>query len=462
MNRTLVHILLGTLIAMPVRAQEAHENPKGDSEVVSLLQNLIQIDSTNPPGNETAVANYLHEYLAGRGIESKVIESAPGRGNIIARIKGTGTKPPLILLGHLDVVPARPEEWDIPPFAGRVEDGVVWGRGAIDMKGMVAMEIIAFLKAAGEKLEGDLVFVGVADEEAGGEYGAKFLIDKFWEEVKGGIVLNEGSIGLDQDGATLYPIQVAEKGVLWLKLTAHGTSGHGSMPYADNPVLHLTQALHRITHYQAPVTTTPVTREFLKRRSAKLPWPQRVVSRLLAIPGLDRIIGPLFRGEIAKHSRLYAMLTDTIAPTMLQAGYKVNVIPDEATATIDARLLPGQSREAFLKRLRKLAGPHVTIEVLSASEPTATDRNDPFYTMIEQVLRDANHEAVIAPYLSPGATDSRFFREKGVPCFGLIPVVVTPDELSGLHGKNERVKITQLELGTDILSDIIHRYLATP
>jgi acetylornithine deacetylase/succinyl-diaminopimelate desuccinylase-like protein len=256
----------------------AAEQEKPRQEVGRLLQELIRIDSTNPPGNEMAVACYLHDLFVAHGIESKVIESAPGRGNVIARLRGSGKKAPLILLGHLDVVPAKGEEWDLPPFAGRIEGGSIWGRGAIDMKGMVAIEVTAFLEEARRSLAGDLVFVGVADEEAGGVFGAQFLIEHHWDDVRGAYVLNEGSIGMRQAGVTLYPIQVAEKGVLWLKLVAHGTAGHGSMPYADNAVVHLTRALNRLANIAPPVTVTPVVREFLRRRGARLPFPERLVS----------------------------------------------------------------------------------------------------------------------------------------------------------------------------------------
>lgn len=433
-----------------------------DSPTLDLLRDLIRIDTSNPPGNETTAAEYVHNLLAREGIATEVIESAPGRGNLIARLKGEGTaegsrKPSLLLLGHLDVVPADPKEWGLPPFSAEIRDGELWGRGALDMKGLAAMEIETFLRLHREKakLAGDVILLLAADEEAGGTMGAEFLVNNHWDKIEAKYVLNEGSVGVRKLGMDLFPIQVAEKGVTWFKLTARGTSGHGSMPISDNAVAKLARAVDLLGTHRFPFEETAVLKEFLNRVAEELVWWKRLGIRLLFTP----VIGPVTRyfvaGALSEEKAVRAVLSHTISPTMLEAGYKVNVIPAEASASLDARILPGETPEGFLQKVRALVGEGFDVTLIKGSIPNESDFRTDFFRVIEDAVRKQDAEAVTAPMISPGGTDSRFFREKGAIAYGLIPLLLTPEQVEGLHGKNERIPVEWVEKGTAIVYDIV-------
>lgn len=428
-----------------------------EGSTLKTLRDLIRIDTSNPPGNETVAAHHVKELLAKEGIESEIIESAPGRGNLIARLKGDGSKPAMILLGHLDVVPAQSKEWDFPPFDPQIRNGELWGRGTLDMKSLDAMEIetVLRLKRENAKLAGDVLLVLVADEEAGGKMGAQFLAENYWDKIDAKYLLNEGSVGVEKLGMHLFPIQVAEKGVAWFKVTAHGTSGHGSMPSADNAVLKLAQAIDRLAAHKFPIEETPILKEFLNSVSAKMSWWKRFGVRLLFAPGIGPVVRKIAAGALMKEKAIRAILTDTIAPTMLSAGYKVNVIPADATASFDARILPGETPEEFLAKVKTILGPGFDAELLSSSVPNESNFNTPFYKVIENAVRKMDAEAVTAPIISAGATDSRFFRDKGVIAYGLIPLLLKPEHVEGLHGKNERIPADWVEKGTEVVYDIV-------
>ena len=456
MKRIFLFVLLSCSWAVPLFAQ--------DPDTLHLLQELIRIDTSNPPGNETSAAYLVHALLARNGIFSEVIESAPGRGNLIARLKGDGSKPAMILLGHLDVVPADPTEWQIPPFSGEIKDGEIWGRGSLDMKGMVAMETEAFLRLKSQHvpLGGDVILVLTADEEAGGREGAEFLVKNHWDKIEAKYLLTEGSVGIRKDGMNVYAIQVAEKGVAWMKITAHGTSGHGSMPEEDNAVVRLAEAVEKLAHHRFPVIKTDVLAAFLERLSGQLPFYQRLGIRLFFAPVIGPVIQRIAAHTLAKEKSIRAVLSDTISPTMLSAGYKVNVIPAEASAAIDARILPGETPGEFLEKVRKMLGAGFDVELITGSVPNKSDFQTDYFRTVEEALRKADGSAITAPIISAGATDSRFFREKGVTRYGIIPLLLTPEQVQGLHGKNERIPVDQLERGTGIVYDVVKRMQALP
>ena len=444
-------LLLLLLIASPLQAQE--------SETFRILRDLIRIDTTNPPGNETRAAEFIQKLLQQEGIPSEIIESAEGRGNLIARLKGTGTKPAMILLGHLDVVPVDQKEWSTPPFAAEVVDGKIWGRGSLDMKGLVAMEIVTLLRLKREKvpLAGDVILVLCADEEAGGKIGAEFLVKNHWEKIQARYLFNEGSVGVLQEGLHLYPIQVAEKGVAWMELKARGRSGHGSMPTDDNAVVKLAEAVEKLAHLHFPVVRTEVMATFLEKISDHLPFPKNLGARYLFHPIVGPAIRSLARHLYSKDRVLAATLSHTISPTMLAAGYKANVIPAEASATIDARILPGETPEGFRDKVRLMVGEDFDLNLIASSRPNESDFRTDYFRVIEEVIKIHDPEAVTAPILSAGATDSRFFREKGVIAYGIIPLLLTSEELKGLHGKNERIPVEGLEKGSEIVYDLVKR-----
>jgi len=453
--RHLIHkaAVLMTALCLPLSVQAQ------SLSTLDILRDLIRIDTSNPPGNEILAARYARDLLKKEGIESEILESAPGRGNLIARLKGDGSKPNLVLLGHLDVVPADPKEWDVPPFSAEMKDSELWGRGSLDMKSLVAMEIETFLRLHREKtaLAGDVILVLVADEEAGGTMGAEFLVKNHWDKIEAKYVFNEGSVGVDKMGMHLFPIQVAEKGVAWFKLTARGTSGHGSMPGPDNAVAKLAQAVDRLAHHRFPVEATPVLREFLTRVGEKQVWWKRWGVKLLFAP----VIGPVLRhfaaGALGKEKAVKAVLSHTISPTMLSAGYKVNVIPAEASASIDARILPGETPQGFLDKVRSIVGDGFNLELIKGSIPSESNFDTDYFRIIEDAVRRRDPEAITAPMISAGGTDSRFFREKGAIAYGLIPLRLNPELIEGLHGKNERIPVDWIEKGTNIVYDVVQR-----
>ncbi len=458
--KALGHLLLRSLVLLlflpsPALATEP-------LATLDLLKKLIEIDTSNPPGNEKKAAEFLRDYLASFGIASEILESTPGRANLVARLQGSGEKKSLLLLGHLDVVPAEAKEWQSPPFAATIREGYLYGRGALDMKSLVALEVQTFVKIhrEGKPLQGDLVLALTADEEAGGKFGAQFLVEHHWDKVATDYVLNEGSVGQDRNGKHLYPIQVAEKGVAWMRLKARGSSGHGSMPSKDNAVVFLLTALERLTAKPPPIRKTEISAEFLRRLADHESFPLSFAMRHLFSPPLRWLAGTFFADKISGDKVLNAMLRDTLVPTVLKAGFKTNVIPSEAVGEVDARLLPGRSPENFLAEVRKkIEDLPVEAELLTQSQPTASPFDTPYFAAFEQAIRQADEQALVLPFISPGATDSRFFREKGAIAYGLIPLLLKPEDLAGLHGKDERIPVAELERGEKILDRVVSEIL---
>jgi len=425
---------------------------------VELLQKLIQIDTTNPPGNEIALAQFVQQYLKNFDIDSEILESAPGRANLIARIPGSGEVEPMLLLGHMDVVTADPKEWTYPPFEAHIEGPYLYGRGAIDMKGMMAMEITSFVRLKKEKtpLKGDVLLVLAADEEAGSKFGTQFLIEKHWDKIRCRLVLTEGSIGVVQEGLHLYPIQVAEKGVAWMKLTAHGTSGHGSMPLPDNAVVILVRVLDRLADRKQPIQKTAIVAAFLDRLAQHLPFPKSFVVRHLFTWPIRPTAQWFFSGALQKEKVINALVRNTLVPTILQAGIKTNVIPGEATANLDGRILPGETPEGFKQKVVEwIDDPTIQVELINQSLPSESPFDTPFFKVLEKSILARDPDAIVAPYISPGATDNRFFRAKGILSYGFIPNLIPAGDISGMHGKNERVPVEELAKGVEILSQVI-------
>ncbi len=445
-------LLVVSILFLPIFAS-AQEKP-----VVTLLQDLIRADTTNPPGNEILAAEVLQRFFATTPqLETEIISSAPGRANLIARLRGRGKQAPLILLGHLDVVPAVAAEWSTPPFSGIQKGGYLWGRGAIDMKGMVAMEAVALreLAESGKKLAGDLVLVAVADEETGGAQGAEWLLKNYGDRLQAWGVINEGSVGIRKKNFNLIPIQVAEKGVCWLEVTATGQPGHGSMPHAENAVLKVARALQQIGDYPFPVQETSVMKEFTRTVSRSLSFPDSWFMRYLFTPGIGGLMRRLAASTIQQDKALHAMLTHTATPTQLAAGTKINVIPSHATGGIDARILPGMNPERFRDFLQGLVGDTVTLKITMQSEPNESSLQTDLYRTMTSVFQRHFPQAIVTPILSAGASDSRFFRARNIPAYGIIPLLLPESDLAGLHGIDERVPVDQLERGVTILKEII-------
>jgi len=340
--------------ALLVRSSLFAEAPDGEwknfeEEAVSLLSRYIQIDTTNPPGNEIKAAQFFKGIFDREGIESRIIESAPGRGNIYARLKGNGSKKAVLLLNHMDVVPAEAKLWKEPPFSGVVKDGTIWGRGSLDDKGPAVAELMTLLalKRGNVHLKGDVIFLGTADEEAGGAMGAGFLVEKHPDLLKDvGLVLNEGGgIRLGNDGkAREYSVSVTEKTPLWLRLTATGAPGHGSTPGNNLAVNKLIKALHGIMQYRSPIKVVPEVQKFYADTAHAEPMERREKLRDLRTALKD----PAFTEEFIKEPRNDASVRNTIAITGMKGSDKTNVIPAFATAELDVRLLPGEDPKDFI------------------------------------------------------------------------------------------------------------------
>lgn len=437
-----------------------------EKEAIAHFKALLRIDTTNPPGNERPAAELIASVLAREGIEHRIYESKPGRASLVARLRGTGKKGPLLLNGHLDVVPADPASWTHPPFEAVEADGCIWGRGAIDMKNMVAMGLMMLVlaKRTGARLERDLIFAAVADEEAGSHEGALYLVEQHAEEVRAEYVLNEvGGHTLYMGQERFYPIQVSEKGICWFELRAKGSPGHGSMPHADNAVVKVARAIERLGRVRMPQHVTPVVEEFLRTLASGAPFPQSRLLPLLLNPSLaGYLLDVLGRRNPDQAMGINAMLRNTASPTMLAAGKKVNVIPSEASATVDGRIVPGQTLRSFLQEIQAIVGEDVSVHVLDHHDGTVFDSQTPVYDTICRVVRAHDPEGRPVPYMIPGFTDSFAYSRLGAVCYGFSPVRLGP-ELNFTrmyHGHDERIPVEGFRWGLRVLWDVVSEICA--
>ncbi len=442
--------------------------PAVTDETIRHLQALLRLDTTNPPGHESLASEYLAGVLRAEGIEPLVLESAPGRGNVIARLKGTGEAPPLLLYGHTDVVPAEPAHWSHPPFAAEIADGYVWGRGAVDMKDTVAQQlmIMLLLKRQGVTLRRDVIFAATADEEIGGEdgFGVAWLVKQHPDLLRAEFGLTEvGGYNLEFAGRRVYLVQVAEKGTCWLKVRAHGRPGHGSMPHADNAVLHLVRKLNRLATEGLPYRLTDAAAGFLVAASQAAGGELAQLLLSLQSPaGSERA----FQIELENHELrplLYAMLHDTATPTGLSAGVKTNVIPATAEAVIDGRTLPGTSTDDFLASLRRVMGDQLDYEVTMATPPLETPHDTRLFRLMAQTLMAHDPRAVaVLPYMMSGATDAKYLAPLGIPTYGFAPLQLPPDMriMEMFHAHDERVPVEGLGWGVRVLYEVVQQYCA--
>ncbi len=442
------------------------------NEVTSLLSQLIQINTTNPPGSETAAAQFLAQNLTADGFNCEVIESAPDRGNVITRLRGSGEKPRLLLLSHLDVVAANPAEWSVDPFGGVVKDGYVWGRGTLDMKGMTVIEVVALklLKREGIKLKGDVVLAATADEEQGGSSGAGFLVQHCPEKVSAEYVLNEGggsSISTHQK--MVFTVNTAEKGLVWFRVRAGGLPGHGSMPEAaDNAILRMNRVVSLLGNYRARAELVPTVRQFLSELALQDEALAEPLGKLLADPSQsDAVLTELEKSAPTLADELRPRLRMTLTPTMIHGGVKENIIPSQCEAVFDCRVLPGQSTGAALEQFRALLAASgldkLSFEVIQAQEPSESPLETPLYETIRGVLGDFELGCGVAPTLMTGGTDSRFFRRLGSVCYGFHPL--RSETRFGEkaprreHGIDERISVDNLVFGASVLYETIKRFL---
>jgi len=423
------------------------------AEATALLSEFIAIDTSNPPGNEAAACSFLAAVLRRDGLESDLYEAGPGRASLVSRLTGDGSAGPLVLLNHTDVVPVEREFWSVEPFGGEVRDGYVWGRGALDMKGMGIFELMAvlLLKRLGLSLKRDVVFFAMADEEAGGEYGIDWFAQHHPELLKADLCLNEGAYGWARWGSVERPFfgfSPTEKNPVWLRLRAEGPPGHGSLPHAENALGRLVRALDRIQTWGQERVILPEMEPFFQRLAQAGALP------LLEAPAQ---VEPLAAGD----RMINALTQHTISLTTCHSGIKANVIPAQAEATLDCRLLPGQSAEEFIRRLREVVDdPKVSVEPILISETPSSRLESEAYDVAKQVVRDYDERALVLPVVSSWFTDSRGFRQLGTPSYGFIPVLLEHEDYATIHGHDERLSLENIRLGTQVLFELVRR-LAT-
>ncbi|MBV9485968.1 MAG: M20/M25/M40 family metallo-hydrolase [Frankiaceae bacterium] len=430
---------------------DAGVTDRAGEEVVDLCRELIRFDSSNPTSNERAIAEYVGGQLTDAGLTPEIYESEPGRASVVARWAGEdSSRPGLVLHGHLDVVPANAADWQVDPFAAEVKDGCVWGRGAVDMKDMDAM-MLTVLKdwvREGKRPPRDVVFAFVADEEAGGVYGAHHLVDNHTDLFDGcdAAVSEVGGFSMTIGGKRLYAIQTAEKGISWLRLVAKGTAGHGSMLNDDNAVTQLAEAVSRVGRHSFPIELSDTVATFLRE----------VCDALGIAFNPDDVEGVLAKlGPLAK--MIGATVRHTANPTMLDAGYKQNVIPGVAHAYLDCRYLPG-GKERFEAALAEVVGPEVAIEVVQHQVAYETTFDGDLVAAMDAAILAEDPDGRCVPYCMSGGTDAKSFQELGMRCFGFSPLRLPPDlDFVGMfHGIDERVPISGLQFGVRALS----RFLA--
>ena len=439
--------------------------PQTDASVlyrnpVRLLQRLIQFDTTNPPGNERECIAFVSDLLAEAGIESTILGKAPERPNLVARLPGQGSAPPLLLYGHLDVVTTEGQQWTHPPFAGEEADGFIWGRGALDMKGGVAMMLAAFLRAKYEGLSprGDLILTLVSDEEAGGDFGARYLVENH-PELFSGVRYAIGEFGgftLYAAGRRFYPIMVAEKQICWMKATVHGPGGHGSMPVRGGAMAKLGRLLLRLDRARLPVHVTPAARLMIEGMASAMGGISGRIFRQLTNPRLADAVLKLLgeRGRV-----FHPLLHNTVSPTILHGSSKINVIPARASVELDGRVLPGYGPDDMVRELRRAIGGEVDIEVIRF-DPGPEQPDMGLFPLLADILRQTDPEGIPVPFLLPGVTDARFFSKLGIQTYGYLPMVLPEDFnfMATIHGADERIPAETVSVGANAIYALLKRY----
>ncbi len=430
-----------------------HERP------AELLRELIRFDTTNPPGDEAACIGYVRGLLEEAGIETATYAADEARPNLVARLPGSDSSSPLLLQGHVDVVTTADQRWTHPPFEGRAEDGYVWGRGALDMKGGVAMMVAACLRARAERvaLPRDVVLLVLSDEEGGGDLGARFLVERH-PELFAGIRYGLGEFGgfsLTVGGRRFYPIQVAETQICWLRATIRGPGGHGAMVHRGGTMARLGRFLRDLDRRRLPIHLTPVVRQMLETMADALPRKEALVFRTLLKPALAsralRLLG-------AQAAMFEPMLRNTVNATIVRCGEKINVVPSKVELELDGRALPGFTPDDLVAELHGLAGDDVEVELVR-HDPGPGQPDMSRYGALAEILRELDPEGIPLPLLQVGVTDARFFSRVGVQTYGFLPLRL-PDDfrfLRLIHAADERVPVAAVEFGAEAVFRAIQR-----
>jgi len=458
--RAAVSVLLASCVYAASPGPAAQQAPAVYEDLaVDLLRRYLQIDTTNPPGNELKAALFIKEVLEREGIPVEVDEFAPGRANVLATLKGSGSRRPLVLAHHLDVVPADASRWSVPPFSGAARDGVIYGRGSEDMKTEGILHLVTLIRARreGAPLARDILLLGTADEEAGFQGALRALSLEGWRDrlKDAEYLITEGGENLvDASGKVLYlGVETAEKGPYWLKLETKGTPGHGSRPIEDSALNRLVRALERVRRHRTGMKVLPSVQRFFADQAAQTPAPRSAwygdIAGALREPAVAR--------ELYEDREVSALLRNTISITVVKAGYKTNVIPGTAEAELDVRLLPGEDPQAFLAELRGVIDDPTVLIVPPASfrTPNESPIDTELFRTIESVLRRHHPDAPVTTKMLTGATECVLYRPLGIVCYGFTPLLTTSEELATVHGDDERIGEATVRRSTGIFYEVV-------
>ena len=460
---------LGAVAQQPPATAAAVDFAKLAAEASDWLAGLVRINTVNPPGNELAGARYLAGILEKEGIPPQVIETAPGRGAVLARLQAGALPDPsraLLLLGHMDVVGVDASKWTQDPFSATIKDGAIWGRGVVDDKGPLIANLATFiaLKRSGLRLQRDVIFLADGDEEQGGEAGIRALAASLWDKIAAAYCINEGGRTIVKDGKVWYVgVQASEKVLVNYRLTATGTSGHASIPLKDNAVVHLAAAVEKLGNWEPPVKPLSIPRRYFEGLAAVETDPELGKwMRALDTPDRqDHAARILSNANPVWNS----MLRNTVAPTMLQAGVRANVIPSEAKAILNARLLPGELPGEFLEAMNKVvADPQVRIDIDTGNTRPAppSDVDTDFFRVLQRASREVFPGAAVVPMMSTWATDSAELRLRGVTCYGLVPFPLTEEEIGRMHADNERLPLASIRPGIEFVYRATEDFVRAP
>jgi acetylornithine deacetylase/succinyl-diaminopimelate desuccinylase-like protein len=425
-------------------------------EATQYLQDYIRIQTVNPPGNEIEGARFFKKIFDAESIPCQVFEPSPDRGNLLATLKGSGKKRPILLLNHMDVVPVEKDRWTVDPFAGTVQNGYLYGRGALDDKSMGIIEMMALLilKRGRIPLERDTLFFATADEETGGRWGIQWALENVSSLMESEYAINEGGyVILNASGVPdRYEISSGQKVVFQLQVKARGTSGHGSMPHRDNPNVKLIHALGALIKWETPYNILPMVKEYFLRLAPRQPPDEREFFEDIG-KGLS---DPSFSAKLTSNPIYNAMVRDTISLTILQGGSKANVIPSESNATLDCRLIPGSPKKNFLKEIKRRLGEGIEVEGSMEGNPVSPSPFDTdLFQAIQKFAKENDPDCPVVPLLLPGATDSRFLRERGITTYDFCPYRLPEKEILKVHANDERIAIENLRFGMEMLVEVL-------
>src|SRR5215470_216452 len=430
--------------------------PHYQDMAVDLMQQYLRVNTSNPPGNELEAAKFLKKIFDQEGIENEIFEFKPGRANIIARLKGNGSKRPIILLSHMDVVTAEPASWEVDPFAATIKNDSIYGRGALDMKGegLLHLMTMLLLKREGPPLSRDVIFLGTADEEVYDEGSLWMIANKADLFKDAEYLLTEGGDNLLENGSVkIVGVDVAEKAPLWLRLTATGLPGHGSRPVSDSATNRLIRAMNRILDWDPPVKLLPAVEQFFKDVAPLEKEPLRSQFANIRASLKD----PVFAKALGSQREFNFLLRNTISITMLSGSRQTNVIPNAATCNLDVRLLPGESPDEFLKALTAvIADPTIKIEHVNRFKPpNSSPTNTELFSLIARKSKENHPGTIVTTKMLSGYTESQLYRQLGIVAYGWSPIYTTPEEDEGVHGNNERISVKNVRQGTREFYEIV-------